>query len=634
MKYTFALLISFVLCCGYIHAQDGRYDVIEDQLIVLSQTSSPGLAEQADIYVSKSSLQMLLAGLGKSHRLNLSVDPNLELQVSVSFTQETVLNILMYLLKKYDLDYQITGSIISITKFQPPPPPAIERQLGINYEKSKNELSLDLKSDTLPIVLKKITQLSGKNIFITPELNNKIVTVYLQSLPFENALYKLATANDLELVTNEDGTYQLNAKSKSELGNSSTTGTKPGAAKGQNKGIDPNLEYKITEDINKNKLITINAKNQPVNDIVQKISDELGMNYVLLDEIKSNTTVRLNEVTYDDFLSYVLAATNYTYKNMNKVYVLGERGKEGLRATEVFQLQYRSLEQVMEIIPTELKKGVEIKEFKELNSIMLSGSSPNIQEIKKMIDQLDKPVPVVMIELIIMDVNRNFNISTGITAGVGDAPVKTGGTVLPGIDLTVGGGTINNILSLMGLANLGGVGPNFYLNLKAMETNGYVDIQSTPRLSTLNGHEATINIGNKDYYLEQTQNVVGTQNPQTIVTNTYKPVNADFSITINPMVSGDEQITLDVTVNQSDFTTRSSPGAPPGQSERKFKSMIRVKNNDMIVLGGLEKSQRGDTGKGIPGLARIPVLKWLFSSRERVKQKSKLIILIKPSIIY
>ncbi len=632
MFFRFVAPLLFLLASVSALAQD-RFEATEKQLRVLADSLVPGLNEKADIYISKTALPVFLSGLGKSYKLNISADPSLDIPISVSFSQESVLNILIFLMRKYDLEYQFTGSIITVAKYKAPPAPALEKELSITYNKEKLELSLDLKNDTLVKVLKRITQLSGKNVFVTPELQNKLVSLYIQNFPLEGSLEKLAGSNDLELTKNEDGTYLLSALNKLEGEPSKNKGKRTNANSGVKTG-ESDFIFSIEEDVNRTKTISVDAKNKSVDLLIQTIADHLGINYVLLDELKGNTTVKLTRVTFENFLNLLLAGTNYTSKKVNDVFIIGERGKEGLRATEVVQLQYRAIDEVLGVIPGELKKGVETKEFKELNSIVFSGSSPNIQEIKRMIDQIDKPVPVIMIEVIIMDVTRQFNVSTGITAGVGDAPVKSGGTVLPGIDLTLGGTAINNFLNLIGLSNLGGVGPNFYLNLKALETNGYVNVQSTPRLSTLNGHEATINIGNKDYYVEQTQNIVGTQNPQTVVTNTYKPVNADFSITINPVVSGDEQITLDVTVNQSDFTARTVPGAPPGQTERKFKSMIRVKNNDMIVLGGLEKNQKGDTGKGLPLLSRVPGLKWLFSSREKTKQKNKLIIFIKPTIIY
>ena len=181
--------------------------------------------------------------------------------------------------------------------------------------------------------------------------------------------------------------------------------------------------------------------------------------------------------------------------------------------------------------------------------------------------------------------------------------------------------------------NLGKVNPNFYLSLQALENQGLVDISSTPRLSTLNGHEATMSIGNTEYYVEQSTNIYGTQDPQLIKTETYKSVDAELSIKITPSVSGDDQITMDIEVSQSDFTARISDYAPPGKTTRNFKSLIRVKDQETILLGGLEEKRKSDIAKGVPFLSRIPMIKWLFSSRTKENDKTRLNVFIKPTII-
>jgi type IV pilus assembly protein PilQ len=74
--------------------------------------------------------------------------------------------------------------------------------------------------------------------------------------------------------------------------------------------------------------------------------------------------------------------------------------------------------------------------------------------------------------------------------------------------------------------------------------------------------------------------------------------------------------------------------APPGINSREFTSIIRVKDQDIIILGGLEEKSKNDSGTGVPFLARIPIIKWFFSSRSRSDSKSKLSVLIKPTVIY
>jgi type IV pilus assembly protein PilQ len=90
---------------------------------------------------------------------------------------------------------------------------------------------------------------------------------------------------------------------------------------------------------------------------------------------------------------------------------------------------------------------------------------------------------------------------------------------------------------------------------------------------------------------------------------------------------------MDIKVNQSDFTERINETAPPGQVTRAFQSTVRIKNQEMVLLGGLEEKRVNASGKGVPLLSRIPVLKWLFSSRNDQRTKGKLNIFIKPTII-
>ena len=101
-------------------------------------------------------------------------------------------------------------------------------------------------------------------------------------------------------------------------------------------------------------------------------------------------------------------------------------------------------------------------------------------------------------------------------------------------------------------------------------------------------------------------------------------------------MSGDNQITLDISVKQSDFDLTGSSlgeGAPPNKRNKEFKSTIRIKNEDVIILGGLEQKQSIDSGSGIPFLSRVPILKWFFSSKTKSKSDAKLNVFIKPTII-
>jgi type IV pilus assembly protein PilQ len=384
-------------------------------------------------------------------------------------------------------------------------------------------------------------------------------------------------------------------------------------------------------------LLNISAYQVPLVDILSVVSEELGRNYFLFSDIKGNASLSVAGKTYEEFLKFLLNATDYTFKRIDGIYLFGDRNIEGLRLTKLLQLKYRTADKIVEVIPGELKKGVDLKSFPDLNSIVLSGSQPRIEEIEAFIREIDRVVPVVVIEVLIVDVRNSRTVSSGIEAGLGKEPAKTGGTIYPNVDMQLSSSSINNIISGvngLGLVNLGKVTPNFYLNIKFLEEQGYLKVRSTPKLATLNGHEAKLSIGRTEYYQETSTTIVGSVTTGTQTAVSYKPVNADLAVTINPMVSGDEQITLEIGVKQSSFTERISPTAPPGTITRDFQSMIRVKNEEMIILGGLEEDSSSDSGSGVPFLSRIPVIKWLFSSRSKTKGQNKLTIFIKPTILY
>lgn len=294
-------------------------------------------------------------------------------------------------------------------------------------------------------------------------------------------------------------------------------------------------------------------------------------------------------------------------------------------------------ESILTIIPDEIKKDLDIKIDKELNSFVVNGPAANMERFESFIKYIDKAVPVVLIEVMLLETSRSSIVETGINAGIGDKPVTTRGSVFPNADITLGAQSINKIINRFdgfGSLNIGKVIPDFYLSIKAMETNGNLKVRSAPRLSTLNGHKAYLSIGETTYYVVTNQNFYGSQIPQASEIKNYQPIDAELSVSIMPLVSGDGQITMDIKVIQSSFNGQKvDKNAPPGINSREFTSIIRVKDQDLIVLGGLEEKVKNDSGSGVPLLARIPVIKWLFSSRKREDSKKKLTVLIKPTVI-
>ncbi len=636
-KIYFVLLILLVPLLGVGQA---RITSIQQQLEALAM-ETPAFNEPVEFSVNGATIQEVVRGIGLSHNLNLSVDPNINERVTNNFADAKVIDVLVYLCKEFSLDISITGSIVNLKKFSlipEPPKPVPPKVLAIDFQQEGALLSLDLKNDTLSAVAKEITRKSGINLIVSPEAGNKVVNLFVQQVPFESAADKLGYAAGLTLTKTPDGIYVLEkpeTTAGAEKNLSFNSRNKNQSAKVKGLRTIGNVQL----DIKENGLLSVDAHSVGIAELLETVSKEMGINYLLYSTPKGESSLFLENISYQDFLGHVLTGSNLTYKLQDSIYLIGDRNYESLRHTELVRLENRTIQLVKEAIPAELKKEVELFEFKELNGFVLSGSKPKINELKAFIRQIDQVVPLITIDVMIVDVSNSRTTQTGLTFGLGGTamPTATKGNTDGGLNVSLTSKSINQLLSAFngfGSVNVGKVTQNFYMSLKALESEGIVKTRSTPRLSTLNGNEATLSIGRTEYYLELQNNIIGSQNPTVSASQNYKSVNADLTVTINPVVSGDEQVTLSIEVNQSDFTGRISETAPPGSVTRKFKSIIRVKNEEMVILGGLENNRTEKTGSGLPFINRIPVIKYLFGSRMAKKDKSKLAIFIKPTIHY
>jgi type IV pilus assembly protein PilQ len=303
---------------------------------------------------------------------------------------------------------------------------------------------------------------------------------------------------------------------------------------------------------------------------------------------------------------------------------------------EVVKLKYRSVNKLSELVPKSLTEGVEIKEFHDLNSVIVSGDPQRVSQVRAFLDSLDRRVPMVTIEVMIVDATKQRLMEIGVDAGFGKSNVPSGGSLAGGVNASLNWRDINKIINGFngfGAVNLGKVRSNFYMELQFLEDNGIIEMQSTPKLSTLNGHEATLTSGETRYYKEMANNYYGSQ--ITLATESYiwKPIDANLEIKITPFVSEDRQITLDISIDQTEFTAREEAEAPPGTATRKFESLIRVRDEEMVLLGGIDQNSREKSNRGLPWIARVPVIRWFFGKSRDSKSERRLNVFIKPTLV-
>ena len=302
-------------------------------------------------------------------------------------------------------------------------------------------------------------------------------------------------------------------------------------------------------------------------------------------------------------------------------------------------MQFRTVDNLLEVIPERLKKDIEIKIFPDLNSLIISGSAGGVGALETYLTEIDKSVPMISIDVIIVDASDRRSHSTGVKFGKGREPSGASyGQFSPGIDISLGADQINRLIDSfngLGLVNLGKVGENFYAGLKLLEEDGTITLRSTPKLSTLNGRKATLTSGEVKYYKESQVNIIGTQNPMQSESYMWKSVEASFTLELLPYVSADSTITIQVVLNQDEFTERDGidQSAPPGKTKRGFNSIVKVHDGEMVLLGGLEKTLQDNNSSGVPFIAKIPVLKYLFGNVSKNKENRRLNVFIRPVVI-
>lgn len=627
------LFTNFVAAQEDINILSGKFDELAKQ--------KKGINEVLKINVSGLTLHDFISSIAEEHQLNIDVESGLDQPVVNNFYDVTVKDVFLHLVQKYDLEVGFMNNIISFKKRKEVK--VVEKKLpkviDVSYNPQNDFLSVKLENDSIPSVAKAITDKSGKNIVLAPDTKGLKVSAYILNRPFDQVIEMLSKSNDLIATKDENGFYYLEKNKEvngqsagNSIGSSSSKAKQPKASQGA-----PGY-YEV--DLNKAGFLNIKANVADASDLLTEAAEKLRINYFMYNKPENEkTTLSAENLTFDDLLENIFKGKKYSYRKQDNLYLIGEHTTESLRITEMIPLENRSIESVLQALPKIFTEKLEIKEFVELNGLIVSGSRTALEELKVYVKQIDKVVPMVQIEVIIAQYNKGHDVQTGLKAGLDKInQQQTGGVLFPTSDVNLNASSINNLISAFngfGIFKIGKVTDAFYMNLKLLENNSILKIESTPKIATISGHEAKLAIGETTYYFEQNNRLINNNIGNDILNSgTWKSTDANLSVNIKPFVSSDENVTLTITVEKSSFLGRQGENAPPGKATQKFESLVRVKNNEMILLGGLDELKKEDSGSGTPLISRIPIIKWFFSSRKKGRATSKLHIFIKPTVVY
>lgn len=298
------------------------------------------------------------------------------------------------------------------------------------------------------------------------------------------------------------------------------------------------------------------------------------------------------------------------------------------------------------------KGGSTIQADEASNSLIVTAEPNNMESLRGLIRQLDIPRQMVLVEAIIAEVTLSDDKGLGLDFLFAGKDSGFGGSNTGGKLSNFSGGLTTNSTDqakgvLSGLAGIVGGsigafdfnpdGNSFGAILTAIENNTNSNILSTPSIMTLDNKEASIVVGKQVPFV--TGSYTSTGNNGSNPGNPFQTIDRnDVGITlkVTPHVNSSGEITLEINQEASEAPESNTGTVDSSQlvtTERKIDTSVRVKDGDIVVLGGLIQEKAEEIEKKIPMFGDIPLFGRLFKSTTSIARKTNLIVFIRPSIM-
>jgi type IV pilus assembly protein PilQ len=381
--------------------------------------------------------------------------------------------------------------------------------------------------------------------------------------------------------------------------------------------------------------------------ILQLIADVSNQNIIASDEVTGTITLRLIDVPWDQALALVLEIKGLgmlsegnvmrilpieKIRAMDEAKLTAARTKEKLEDlyTEVIEVSYTALDNVVGPAKELLTERGKITADNRNKQVIITDVASVIVEIRKLVKILDTPERQVLIEARIVEASSTFGRDLGVNWRInndnnpGDLPSNAA-------DFSGGGGfLLTPSIASSGLAGgitFGQIGIDstvLDLRISALETSGNGKVISRPRVTTLNGEEATISQGTQIPY--QTVSDKGT-------TTEFK--SAELSLKVTPVINPDGSVILEIDASNSSIgsTVATGAGSAPAIDTKNAKTKLLVMDGETTVIGGIFVESENFGEAGIPFLRKIPILGRLFRSNSQSNTRSELLIFITPRIV-
>lgn len=247
----------------------------------------------------------------------------------------------------------------------------------------------------------------------------------------------------------------------------------------------------------------------------------------------------------------------------------------------------------------------------------------------------------VIIEAKIVEVVLDQEYSSGINWSFLNSSLLDDGSFGAGIS----GDALNGVDGSGGVFNLSLSVDDFTSVLELLDYQGDAQVLSSPRVSTVNNQKAVIKVGADEYFATVTSVTTETDDDDDTVTVTPSIEMEQFfsgiALDVTPQIAEDDNVTLHVRPTVTEVTEQTKTIEFDGedytlpvayQNIRESDSIIRAKSGQIVVIGGLLQQTKDLSSAGLPGLEKIPGLRFLFAQDRESQLKSELVILLKPTV--
>jgi type IV pilus assembly protein PilQ len=403
--------------------------------------------------------------------------------------------------------------------------------------------------------------------------------------------------------------------------------------------------------------LSLNFQDIDVRSVLQLIADFTDLNLVASDTVQGNITLRLQNVPWDQALDLVLKTRGLDKRQVGNVLLIAPadeiaaRERQELEARqqlaelaplrrEVVQLNYAKASDIAKLFEDASEEGSMDKDMRgkiiyddRTNSLIAYLTQDRLDELRRIVTQLDIPVRQVMVEARIVEANVDFDKELGVEwrgVGLGDNNWVVGGTNSVEKDtdpLEFQGGTFVDMAAAgrtSGL-NLGFITDNTLLDLElsAMEKTGNGEIISQPKVVTSDKETAKILKGTKIPYQE-----ASSSGATSIVF-----AEANLSLEVTPQITPDNRVIMEVKVNKDAADFANQVDGTPSIQTNEVNAKVLVSDGETIVIGGIFSNTQSKAVDKVPLLGDIPYIGRLFRRDVVQDSKAELLVFLTPRIM-